>query len=147
MVSKSAFNFNKEILFGEVGAIIGAQIFGYASSLFTTSSTTISLFATIGAIIGAAIFFLSLRVYDKVMEKDFSRAKFANDLLYFTPVAFVLTVGVYYPMLFFVDRYMLNNEHHVFYATLVAQFIAFACFLLLINLYRHVLIKFAGKRL
>ncbi len=147
MISKSAINFNKELIFGELGAIAGAQVFGYVSSLFSASSNVISSFATIGAIIGAAIFFLSLRIYDKFKEKDLSRKKFANDLLYFTPVAFVLTLLVYYPMLFFADRYLLNNEHHVFYATLAAQLIAFACFLILINIYRYALIKLAGKRL
>jgi uncharacterized membrane protein YeaQ/YmgE (transglycosylase-associated protein family) len=147
VISKSAINFNKEIIFGEVGAIAGAQVFGYFSSLFAVSASIISLFATAGAIIGAAIFFISLRIYDKFKEKDLSRKKFTSDLLYFTPVAFVLTIGVYYPVLFFMDRAMLNAQHGEIYATFISQFAAFACFFVLINFYRYFLLKFAGKRL
>lgn len=147
MISKSVINFNKELLFGEIGAMVGAQVFGFFAYILAASNSIISAAATAGAIIGAAIFFLSLRIYDKVKEHEFSKAKFANDLLYFTPVAFMLTVFVYYPMLFFADRYLLNNQHHVVYATFVAQLIAFICFLVGINIYRYVLIKLVGKRL
>lgn len=147
MVSKSFINFNKEILFGEIGALAGAQVFGYFAYLLTDKVNRISASATLGALIGAAVFFLSLRAYHKICENDFCGRKFAKDLFYFTPVAFVLSIGVYYPALFFIDRYLLNIHFHVVSATFIAQAIAFFCFLVGINVYRYLLLKLTGRKL
>ncbi len=144
---KSFINFNKEILFGEIGALIGAQVFAYFAYLITDSVNRISASATVGALIGAAVFFLSLRAYHKKDEKGFSKEKFAGDLFYFTPAAFLLTISVYYPTLFFLDRYFLGLHFYVSAATLIAQLIAFFCFLVGINVYRYLLLRLTGRKL
>ncbi|MEM4259308.1 MAG: hypothetical protein QXS38_00910 [Candidatus Pacearchaeota archaeon] len=144
---RAFINFNKEILFGEIGALIGAQVFAFFAYLITESSTKISASATIGAVLGAAVFFLSLRFYHKKCEKDFCKTKFATDLFYFTPAAFVLTILVYYPTLFFLDRYLLNMHFYVSAATFIAQLIAFLCFMITINIYRFLLLKLTGRKL
>ncbi len=146
-LSKGAINFNKELLFGEIGAIIGAQIFGYISSLITSSTSIISSLVVAGAIMGAALFFLSLRAYHKSRKGKLSKIKFAQDLLYFTPIAFILTLIVYYPSLFFLSNYFLTNEYHVIFSTFISQISAFILFLIAINFYRYILLKTIKKEL
>src|SRR3989344_1380157 len=146
-ISKGLYHFNKEILFGEVGAILGSQIFGYISSLFTLSPNIISALVVAGAITGAAIFFLSTRAYHKSRKGELSTRKFAEDLLYFTPVAFILTLLVYYPTLYLLSNYFLNNNYQVIFSTFISQLIAFALFLIAINIYREILIRKFKKEL
>lgn len=146
-ISKDAVDFNKELLFGELGAIIGAQISSYICSKISSSISVISAFTVIGAIIGAAVFFLSLRIYYKIKNKDFSRRKLVGDLLYFTPVAFILTSIIYYPSLFFFEKYFLTHQYRIAFSTFVSQALAYLFFLISINIYRYILLKTTGKNL
>lgn len=146
-LSKEVIDFNKELLFGEVGAMIGAQIFSYIASHLTISASLISYSSVLGAISVAALFWVSIRVYDKKKRKELSRKKFTEDLAYFTPVAFILTSIIYYPSLFFISRYFLEHKDKVIYSVLLSQLIAFSLFLIAINIYRHILLKWFGKKL
>ncbi len=146
-ISKEAWNFNKEILFGEVGALIGAPTFGVIASHYFTNSKVLSSSAVIGAIIGASLFYLSMRIYDKSKQKTFSEKGFVKDLAYFTPAAFILTTLVYYPSLFFISEYLIEYQFRIVFSIILSQFAAFAFFLISINLYRYILLKLTGRNL
>lgn len=147
MIRQSTIDFNKELLFGEIGAVVGAQVFSLAASLKFTSAGILSFTSVLGAIIGAALFFLSARIYYKKINKQFSTKKLEEDLLYFTPVAFILTLLVYYPSLYFINKYFLASNIEIILSTFISQASAFFLFLAAINIYRYLLIKLAGKEL
>jgi len=145
--SKDTLNFNKEILFGELGAVAGTQIGGYISSNLTDSSTIISYSVVFGALVGASLFWLVMRVYDKSKKEKYSREKFIFDLKYFTPASAFFTFTCYYPTLFLITKYLLEHKTIVMFSAIFSQFIAFSFFLLGINTYRYVLIKVFNKEL
>lgn len=146
-ISKEAWNFNKEILFGEIGALIGAPTFGVVASHYFSNPQILSSSAVIGAIIGASLFFLSMRIYDKSKQKNFSEKSFVKDLAFFTPAAFILTTLVYYPSLFFISEYLIESQFKIVFSVILSQFVAFAFFLISINLYRYILLKLTGRKL
>lgn len=147
MVDPYIFDFNKEIIFGEVGAIIGAPALGCISSQVTNSPSLISTSAVIGSVLGAALFWFSMRVYDKKRRGQLSKRGFIEDIVYFTPVAFVLALLLYYPSLFLVSKYLIKHHNAVIFSVLFSQFIAFFFFIISINLYNYFLFKLVGKRL
>lgn len=142
---RNTLNFNKEIFFGEVGALIGTPSVSYLVSLFTSVPKDISYAAVIGGLIGQAIFWLSMRAYDKRVDKKLSAKSLGEDIIYFTPVAFLIAISVYYPTLFFTSEYLLNDQYKVVYAVISSQILAFSFFLVLINIYRYFLAKVYGK--
>ena len=138
-------NFNKEIFFGEIGALIGPPSISYLVSLFTSVVKYISFAAVVGGLMGQVIFWLYMRIYDKKVDKNMSVKNLAEDIIYFTPVAFLIAVLVYYPTLFFASEYLLNDQYKVVYAVISSQILAFSAFLILINVYRYFLAKIYGK--
>mgnify|MGYP001581776519 FL=1 len=88
-----------------------------------------------------------MRIYHKVNGADFSSRKFLTDLAYFTPVAILLTLIIYYPALFFLSNNFLVYKNEVISSVLVSQLVAFLLFLFAINIYRLILIRFFGKTL
>ncbi len=143
-ISKEMSEFNKEILFGELGAIIGTQTFGYISSKLTNFENVISFFVVLGAIIFASLFWLFLRYYHK-QKKGYGVKEIIKDTFYFTPVSAILTILLYYPTLFLITKYLLINKLNVHFSAIIAQTIAFFLFLLGINVYRKFLIKYFKK--
>jgi uncharacterized membrane protein YeaQ/YmgE (transglycosylase-associated protein family) len=146
-ISRETINFNKEILFGEVGAIVGTQLGGLISSNITNSSTTIAYSVVFGALVGASLFWLIMRIYDKSKKEKYSREKFIFDLKYFTPASAFFTFMCYYPTLFLITKYLLEHQIMVTFSAIFSQFVAFSFFLLGINTYRYVLIKVFNKEL
>jgi hypothetical protein len=146
-ISKETLNFNKEILFGEIGALVGTQTGGYISSKFTDSSTLISYSVVAGALVFASLFWLAMRIYDKSKKEKYSEDKFVHDLKYFTPASAFLTFGIYYPVLFFVTKHFLENGRIVEFSAIISQTLAFAFFLVGINVYRNILFNKFGKRI
>lgn len=144
-ISKEAINFNKEILFGELGAVVGTQSFGYLSSKITHSVNIISYSVVIGAVIVASLFWFLMRVYDRKIRRSYSDKKIIEDVAYFTPASAALTILFYYPALFLITRHLLENSTRVYYSAILAQIIAFSIFLVGINIYRKILIKYYGK--
>ena len=80
-ISKRAIDFNKEMLFGEIGSFLGAQTFGLVFSNITSNINIISFSVIAGAILGAALFFLSARIYNQSRKRTLSRKKLVGDLL------------------------------------------------------------------
>lgn len=148
---KRFFSFNKEIVFGEIGALIFIPLFSLITSKFTSSSNIISISAVIGGMIGGAIFWLAIRIYDNYYGDDKSERESLNklslDIAYFAPAAFILGLIVYQPTLFFLSRHLLNIGDKVIYSVILSQAISFWCFLILMNVYRIILYKFFGKRI
>ncbi len=146
MVSQSAVNFNKELLLAEAGAILGAPIAGLILSHLTTSVNKISSFAVLGAILGSTLFWVLVRIHDK-RKNGYSPLKFAEDIAYFTPVAFVISLLTYYPAIFIISKHMLLSNFRPVFSVLCSQMIAFLIFLLAMNIYRYALLKLIGKEL
>lgn len=145
ITKKSTFNFNKEIMVGEIAALISAPLFSYIISNFTNNVKIISLFAVIGAIVGGNLCWLFMRIYDKEKENEFSIKNMTKDIAYFTPAAFLFTSLFYYPTLYFLSSDFLNSQEEVLTSIILAQFAAFALFLLMINIYRYLLAKSGGR--
>ncbi len=143
--AKNTLNFNKELIFGEMGALIGAPLASYLVSRFTSTIKFISFSAVLGGIIGGIIFWLFMRVYDKKIDKKFSIKNLAEDIIYFTPVAFLISLLMYYPILFFSSEYFLEDQHKILFSVIFAQLIAFSIFLIMMNIYRYFLAKIYKK--
>ncbi|MEM5948608.1 hypothetical protein WKV44_08635 [Spirochaetia bacterium 38H-sp] len=146
--NKTAFlNFNKEILIGEIGAILGAQIASYIIFSLTHSRDLASIAAILGSIIGGAILYLPTRYYHQKQANTFSPRKFGKDLLYFTPVALALTILIYYPSLYMFENYFLGKQTFIIFSTFFSQSISFFLFLIAINIYRTAILTIKEKEL
>ena len=144
-ITKETINFNKEILFGELGAIVGIQISNLLFYKLDLSVNLLSYIILIGAVVGASLFWFLMRLYDKTRKEKYSEKKIVEDISYFAPASFILTSIFYYPTLFFVTRYLIEKNSLARYITTIPQIIAFCLFLTGINIYRKILIKYYNK--
>ena len=147
--SRDFVNFNKEILFGEVGAILGAQATSYFVSEVTMRASTISTYTVLGSIVGASLFWLSTRAYDKIKTSrgGFSSKRFVEDIAYFTPVAFLLTFFIYYPSLYYFSKILIEESGKVTIPVFFSQAGAFLLLLIALNFYKYMLFKITGRKL
>jgi|SRR3989304_6794631 len=146
-ISDEALNFNKELLFGEIGAMIGAPSASYISSHFTSSIDTIAMITVMGAAVGSSILWLSMRIYDKLKKGETSKKKFIEDLAYLVPVASFLVFTIYYPSLYLLSQYFLENDYRAVSSAIMSQISSYILFLLAINTYRYFLLKLTGRKL
>ncbi len=144
---KDIINFNKEILFGEIGAIVGIQTSSIILSRLDLSASFISYAVVLSAIIGASLFWFAMRMYDKTRHQKYLSKNVIEDISYYAPAAFVLTSLFYYPTLFFTTKYFLEHNRLVEFSATIAQVIAFTLFLIGINVYRFILMKYYKKEL
>ena len=147
MISRSFLNFNKEILFGEIGTLIGIQIVDIISFAFKVKVRLIPYLTVLGAIVFGSLFWLFTRVYDKSKEGRYTIKKLLQDMEYFTPASAILTFLIYYPTLFFGTKYFLRHNRRLEFSTITSQLIAFLLFITAINVYRYVLLKVTKKKL
>lgn len=147
MSHRDLIDFNKQILFGEVGSLLGAQLCVVISYLFTNTPGEISWFAVAGSLIGAVVFWLVVRIRDERRKKRFSLKKLGGDVAVYTPAAVVLVVVVYQPALYFLTRFFLDYGVQRVVSSSIAQLLSFLLFLILINGYRLLLIRFFKKSL
>ena len=146
-MQKTTLDFNREILFGECGALLAANPTAMLVSHFTRNTTIISSSAVAGTLIGGALFWLGARVYDKTRDRKIDAKALASDIGYFTPAAVILGFLVYDPSIYFTSHHLLGNGDKVFLSVLVGQAVAFVLFLACMNLYRVLLLRFGGKTL
>jgi hypothetical protein len=144
---QSTLDFNREILFGECGALLMANPTAIAVSHFTSRAAVISSSAVAGTLIGGALFWLAARVYDKKKRKRFDARSLASDIGYFTPAAVLLGFLVYDPLIYFTSHRLLREGDRVEYSVIAGQGVAFALFLLCMNAYRLLLLRIRGKSL
>jgi uncharacterized membrane protein YeaQ/YmgE (transglycosylase-associated protein family) len=146
-VSKSTFDFNKEIVFGEIGALVSAPLTASIVSKYTSVNNIISASAVFGAILGASVFWLIMRIYDEKRNKIFSVKGLERDIVNFTPAAFLLTLLVYYPVLFLLSKHLLTEAYKLTFSVFISQLVAFSLFLISINIYRYMIRKYYGTQL
>ena len=144
---QSLWFFNKEILLGEVGAIIGAQIASFCSFIFKLDHHVTSMLTVAGSLAGSLIGYTGTRIYHQKKMKTLSIEKFTKDVIFYSPAAFILTITVYYPTLYFLDSFFLDKAIHAMISAFIAQFSAFFLFLICINIYRLILAKIAKHTL
>jgi hypothetical protein len=144
-MQKSTLDFNREILFGECGALLAANPTAVLVSHFTKNAAIISSSAVAGTLIGGALFWLGARVYDKAREKRFDAKSLASDIGYFTPAAIVLGFLVYDPSIYFTSHHLLREGDRVEFSVIMGQVVAFALFLMCMNVYRVLLLRVRGK--
>ncbi len=147
MIKQSTLNFNREILFGECGALLLASPTSIAVSHFTKNSSVISSAAVAGTLIGGALFWLLARIYDKVREKNFNAKVIASDVGYFAPAAVILGFLVYDPSIYLTSHHLMDHGDKVGDSVIAGQCVAFVLFLLCMNLYRALLLRIRGKSL
>jgi hypothetical protein len=145
-LQKTTLEFNREILFGECGALLAANPTAMAVAHFTKNTSLISGSAVAGTLLGGALFWLAARIYDKKKRKEFDTRSLASDIGYFTPAAVVLGFVVYDPSIYLTSHSILKGGGPVLLAVLVGQVVAFGLFLACMNIYRIILLRF-GKRL
>ncbi len=134
-------DFNKEIIFGEIGALLGSALGSYLSFWISRNEDLIPTFAVVGSILGSTTLFLSTKIYDKRKRKELSFRNIFNDLKYYTPAAATLRVLVGYPLLYFLTKLFVEAEIGAFYSGALGEFSSFLVFLSLINIYRIVLAR------
>jgi hypothetical protein len=145
-LQKSTLEFNREILFGECGALLAANPAALAVSHFTRNTSLISGAAVAGTLLGGALFWLAARIYDRRKRREFDARALASDIGYFTPAALVLGFLVYDPSIYLTSHHLLKGGDRVLFSVLVGQVVAFGLFLGCMNVYRIVLLRF-GKQL
>ncbi len=146
-LSRRVVDFNKEIIVGEIGALIGAPLFGFLGSLIRGTPDIISTFTIAGSIIGGFISWFVTRIYDEKKETEFSAKKLARKISLYTPVAFIISILIGYPVVFLVTRALSVRGHITLFSSLMGELSGFTIFLVLINVYRYLLLKHFNKML
>lgn len=146
-ISREAKDFNKEILFGEIGSLIGVQIATILSIHFPKYPNLIPYFIVLGASIIGSLFWLLARIYYKSRREKYSEKNFIRDVKYFTPASVLFAFLFYYPTLFFTSKYLLEHNRAIEFSAVLSQLAAFLVFLLAINIYRYILLKVFSKKL
>ena len=141
------FDLNKEIISGEIGALLGSSLGAYLSFLISGNEKLIPTFTVIGSILGSTTFFLLTKIYNKRKRKEFSLKNLISDLIYYTPVAAPLRIFIGYPLLYFFTRYFVKNGIGAFYSGALGEFLSFWVFLFMINAYRFILYRFFKKKI
>jgi hypothetical protein len=141
-MKRSTYNFNKELLFAEIGAVIGAPLLPFIITLLTDDHIVLSVLTVIGAQAGATTIWLITRIYNQKIGNIFSVKKLARDIAYFTPAAFLIASITYYPTLYFTTHYFLEQKEHILLAAILGEILAFVLFMTVINVYRVYLIKY-----
>lgn len=141
------FDFNKEIIFGEIGALLGSSLGAYLSFLISGNEKFIPTFSVVGSMLGSTTFYLSTKVYNKRKRKELSLRNLIRDLVYYTPVAAPLRIFIGYPLLYFFTRYFVKIGIGPFYSGAIGEFLSFLIFLAMINIYRVILFYVFKKRI
>lgn len=144
---KNFSDFNKEIFFGEAGAILGAALVSAITGHFTDNGKIIAQFAVVGSVLGGSTLFLLEKVKNKIRRKEPILKSIINDLKYFTPAAAIIGFGAAYPTLYNLAKFFVKIGWHPYISGAVAEVCAFTVFIILINIYRFGLIKFFKKNI
>ncbi len=82
-----AWDFNRELVVGEFGALGVANLTALVAARYTQSAAVISAAAIPGTLLGGSLFWLTARVYDQVTGQRFAAKSLASDIAWFTPAA------------------------------------------------------------
>jgi uncharacterized membrane protein len=143
----TAWKFNKEIILGEIGSLLGAYAAAWIATRLTRSSALISAALIPGTLLGGTVFWLTARISHMRERRNWSVGVLARDITYFTPVAAVLGFAVYDPAIFFASRFLLVRGAGVVLSVAGGQITAFSLFLASMNAYRLVLARTGMRHL
>lgn len=144
-LNRRIIDFNKEILIGEIGALIGSPLFGFIGSQIGKDPVFISFFTLFGSVLGGSISWLITRIYDEKKYGDIKIKRISKDISVFTPVAFLISILVSYPTIFFVTHYWLLKRHVSYLSSFIGEVSGFCIFLILINIYRVIMNRYFNK--
>jgi len=146
-LSRRFIDFNKQLLVGELGALVATPLAPWVAARYTNSPTSLSIAAMLGALVGGTGFWLATRVLDERRRGGLSVRRLAGQLAYFTPAALVAGWAVYQPLLYFTMHRMVSAGQPVVWSALAAQGVAFVSFVVLLNLFRLLLAHSTGREL
>ena len=141
----SAWDFNKEIIFGEIGSLLGAYVAALATARLTHRSAVISAMLIPGTLLGGTVFWLVARIAHQHARSNWSLRVLARDVSYFTPAAALLGLLIYDPAIFLSSHFLLERGAGVVLSVAGGQLTAFSLFLASMNVYRLMLAG-SGKR-
>lgn len=144
---KNFSDFNKEIFYGEIGAILGAAIITAIASHFILNQKIVAQFAVVGSIFGGGLLFILKKVRNKIKRREPILRSILMDLEYFTPAAALIGFAIVYPTVYYLAKFLIKTGWHAYLAGAVAEICAFSIFLILINVYRLGLIKLFRKNI
>ena len=144
-LSQRFVDYNKQLFFGEIGALAGAPVFPFITSRLTKDPSIISFSAVVGALVAGSVFWLVVKVYDEKKRGSHSLWHLAGQVAWFSPAAFLISLMVYQPTLFLAARSLIMGGTFVVYAALVSQLLAFAFYLVAMNVYRLALHRLTGR--
>lgn len=147
MKDKRFLDFNREVISGEIGALLGSAFGSYLSFFISGNEKLIPSFSVVGSMLGSTTLYLSAKIYNKIKRKEFSFRNLVHDLIYYTPVAAPLRIFIGYPLLYFFTRYFVRNGIGAFYSGALGEFLSFLAFLLMINIYRLILAGVFKRRI
>ncbi|HEX5400128.1 MAG TPA: hypothetical protein VFY06_13870 [Verrucomicrobiae bacterium] len=145
-LSREFVQFNRELILGEIGALIGILLAPLIASRFTSNAAILSSSAVGGGMVMGSIFWLLTSVGHETARGSALVWKLGRKIAFFSPAAFVLGMLVYQPVLWLLSYWLIAWGVHVLWAAWLSQTAAFTLFLCVMNLYRWALRKFAGKR-
>lgn len=146
-MNKRILDFNKEILIGEVGALIGASFLGFIGSLISRAPNFVSISTLIGSIFGGSTSMLITKVHDEKKYKTFSKKKLVRDISLYTPAAFLIAGLVAYPVLLFVTNLLFVKDNVAPLSSFIGELAGFGAFLIVINIYRYSLSRLLKREL
>jgi hypothetical protein len=144
-LSQRFIDYNKQLLFGEIGALAGTPVFPLITSRLTKDPSIISFSAVVGALVAGSVFWLVVKVYDERKRGSHSLWHLAGQVAWFSPAAFLISLMVYQPTLFLAARSLIMRGTFVVLAALVSQMLAFAFYLVAMNVYRLALHRITGR--
>lgn len=137
--------FNKQLICGEIGALIGTPSFPAVASLFTRNADILSASAVVGALVAGSVFWVVMKIRDERQQGTSSLSRLAGQIAWFSPAAFVSGLLTYQPVLFLAGRAFIRMGVPVVPAVLAAQALAFCLFLLAMNGYRLAVHRSTGQ--
>lgn len=132
-------DFNKEILIGELGALVGAVLLGLVAFFIHKNPNIVSTLTLLGSVAGGSLSWWIARIHDEKKRNEFSIKKLGRDISLYTPVAILIALLISYPTIFWVTHAISTKIRFDFLGSLAGELSGFALFLVLMNGYRYIL--------
>lgn len=144
-LSREFVHFNRELVFGEFGALIGILVAPFIVSRYTSDAAILSSSAVGGGMVMGSVFWLVTSVGHETAHGSALVWRLGKKIVFFSPAAFVLGLLVYQPTLWLLSYWLIAWGVHVLWAAWLSQTVAFALFLCVMNLYRWLLRRRRGR--
>ena len=93
-LSKRCVDYNKQLLFGKTGALVGTPLFPCVGSHLTADPAVISFCAVVGGLVTGSLFWLIVKISDEKKQGSHSVWRVGGQIAWFTPAAFVVGLMV-----------------------------------------------------